>query len=134
MIWDCNLEQEAMNSLATCKDYAGTRAANEAEYIKFGKFSSSREQNDYQITEKPCNVTSGTKSILREWWNEIVKAGPLKQENNYDEKTIPHFGKMAYYASTIMACAYDRCDSSTKLLCLYNRKGNKPNNAQELQK
>ncbi|KAL6729085.1 hypothetical protein Aduo_000172 [Ancylostoma duodenale] len=108
LVWDCNLEQEAMNSLATCKDYAGTRAANEAE-----------------ITEKPCNVTSGTKSILREWWNEIVKAGPLKQENNYDEKTIPHFGKMAYYASTIMACAYDRCDSSTKLLCLYNRKPGK---------
>ncbi|KAL6729084.1 hypothetical protein Aduo_000171 [Ancylostoma duodenale] len=111
LVWDCNLEQEALREVAKCTGYNGTRAANEAE-----------------IAGKPCNVTSGVKNILKEWWKEIVTAPPLKNGNYYNKTAIPHFGAMAYFNSTIMACAYDNCGSSTKLLCLYNKKpaANKP--------
>ncbi|EPB71053.1 hypothetical protein ANCCEY_09845 [Ancylostoma ceylanicum] len=104
-VWDCNLEQEALDAVRKCTAYNGTRAFNEAE-----------------ITEKPCNVTSGVKSILKEWWNEIVSAAPLKDENKFNKTSIPHFGVMAYFNTTLMACSYDRCDTTTKLLCLYNKK------------
>ncbi|EYC12172.1 hypothetical protein Y032_0048g1648 [Ancylostoma ceylanicum] len=105
LVWDCNLEQEALDAVRKCTAYNGTRAFNEAE-----------------ITEKPCNVTSGVKSILKEWWNEIVSAAPLKDENKFNKTSIPHFGVMAYFNTTLMACSYDRCDTTTKLLCLYNKK------------
>ncbi|EYC12174.1 hypothetical protein Y032_0048g1649 [Ancylostoma ceylanicum] len=110
-VWDCNLEQEAHNEVKKCTDYGGKRAANEDE-----------------ITGKPCNVTSGAKDILKKWWKEVVNAPALKDGNKYNKNTIPHFGVMAFHETTIMACAYEKCDASTKLLCLYNKKpsGNKP--------
>ncbi|EPB71054.1 hypothetical protein ANCCEY_09846 [Ancylostoma ceylanicum] len=111
LVWDCNLEQEAHNEVKKCTDYGGKRAANEDE-----------------ITGKPCNVTSGAKDILKKWWKEVVNAPALKDGNKYNKNTIPHFGVMAFHETTIMACAYEKCDASTKLLCLYNKKpsGNKP--------
>ncbi|KAL6725221.1 hypothetical protein Aduo_007288 [Ancylostoma duodenale] len=107
LAWDCDLEDQATEAAKECKPYGGgTYGANEKTF-----------------KANPCNITTETGKVLREWWNEVHDV-ELVDRNKYSDD-VKHFGLMAFHENTVIGCSYSKCTGGINLLCLHQRKAPK---------
>ncbi|VDM78218.1 unnamed protein product [Strongylus vulgaris] len=112
--WDCTLEQQAQNAIASCPSSLGSWsniAQNLIKYTSTGTFSNPSAQID---------------STLNSWWGKAKQYGVTDAQNRYTSSNLYTFANMVYSETTKIGCAYKVCSGSPNALtitCLYNAIG-----------
>ncbi|RCN33851.1 SCP-like protein [Ancylostoma caninum] len=109
--WDCDLEEQAQNSLSKC---------TLTEDVKAGR-------NNIAMTLVSTFPDDIYVSLAMNNWISPVKFfGKPKPTNAYDG-SFCQFANMVHANTTKMGCAYKRCGEQFLVTCLYDKCGTIPN-------
>ncbi|RCN48249.1 SCP-like protein [Ancylostoma caninum] len=106
--WDCDMEQQAQNAITSCPN----------SMTPFPKMAQNLLR--YRNTVGLSNPGAKIKSTLNNWWSEAKEYGVTDPQNMNTDGNLNEFAQMVYSETTKLGCAYNICNKTMTITCLYN--------------
>ncbi|KHJ90902.1 SCP-like protein, partial [Oesophagostomum dentatum] len=106
--WDCAMEQQAQDAIATCPSSLGSWSNMGQNLIRWSSSAGF------------SNPAGQINSSLANWWGKAKQYGVTDPDNKYTSSSLYSFANMVFAETTKIGCAYQVCGNYLTVTCLYN--------------